>query len=223
MNSFRFTACISFLLVPALFAWSQTSPVAVPTAQGFSGSAAQPAPTAKEHTSKNAGVLDDCTDADENTYSCCYPNEPHNCTCCVKGDSCCYNSDPHTPWCAKKEKGCKASIRSGINIKDKLNIFAGGSLAVTGMPETSPLPFHLPSTPSLALTTLEPTAHIAAIAPDSCTEWMWQRDGLYWRQCVKDDGSRYCQEADDAKGTNVRKVSCTETDSRKKSVPKESR
>ena len=47
------------------------------------------------------------------------------------------------------------------------------------------------------------------IAVDSCSTWMWQKEGLYWRQCVRDDGTRYCQEADDAKGTNVRTVPCT--------------
>jgi hypothetical protein len=47
------------------------------------------------------------------------------------------------------------------------------------------------------------------IAVDSCSDWLWQKDGLYWRQCVRDNGTRYCQEADDAKGTNVRTVPCT--------------
>jgi len=47
-----------------------------------------------------------------------------------------------------------------------------------------------------------------AMAVDSCTDWMWQKEGLYWRQCVRDNGTRYCQEADDAKGTNVRTVPC---------------
>ena len=47
------------------------------------------------------------------------------------------------------------------------------------------------------------------IATDSCSVSMWQKDGLYWRQCVRDNGTRYCQEADDAKGTNVRTVPCT--------------
>jgi hypothetical protein len=46
------------------------------------------------------------------------------------------------------------------------------------------------------------------IAVDSCSVWMWQKEGLYWRQCVRDNGTRYCQEADDAKGTNVRTVPC---------------
>lgn len=214
MKSFRLISFTCFLLVPALFAWSQTSPVGVPTAQGESGSAAQLTPTDKEHTSKIGRVLDDCTDADENTYSCCYPNERNNCTCCVKGDSCCYSTDTHSPWCAKK--GCKASTRSGINIKDELNIFADGSLAFTRVPEASQLTFQLPSTRNLALTTLEPPARMAAIAPDSCSVWFWEKDGLYWRECVRDNGTQYCQEADDAKGTNVRTVSCTPTGSRKK-------
>jgi hypothetical protein len=47
------------------------------------------------------------------------------------------------------------------------------------------------------------------LAADSCSDWLWQKDGLYWRQCVRDNGTRYCQEADDAKGTNVRTVPCT--------------
>lgn len=47
------------------------------------------------------------------------------------------------------------------------------------------------------------------IAADSCSVWMLQKSGMYWRQCVRDDGTRYCQEADDAKGTNVRTVPCT--------------
>lgn len=46
------------------------------------------------------------------------------------------------------------------------------------------------------------------IAADSCSDWLWQKDGLYWRQCVRDNGTRYCQEADDAKGRNVRTVPC---------------
>jgi hypothetical protein len=46
------------------------------------------------------------------------------------------------------------------------------------------------------------------IAVGSCSVWMWQKEGLYWRQCVRDNGTRYCQEADDAKGTNVRTVPC---------------
>ena len=46
------------------------------------------------------------------------------------------------------------------------------------------------------------------IAVDSCSDWLWQKDGLYWRQCVRDNGTRYCQEADDANGKNARDVIC---------------
>jgi hypothetical protein len=130
MKHFRLISFICFLLTPALFAWSQTRPAGVPAAQGASGSVAEPKATAKEHTNKSDRVLDDCTDIDAGTYACCYPKEPNNCTCCVKGNACCYDADSHTPWCAKKDKDCKASTastRDGINIKDKLNIFADAS------------------------------------------------------------------------------------------------
>jgi hypothetical protein len=50
---------------------------------------------------------------------------------------------------------------------------------------------------------------LMASAAYSCSVWMWQKNGLYWRECVRDDGTRYCQEADDEKGTNARTVPCT--------------
>jgi hypothetical protein len=49
---------------------------------------------------------------------------------------------------------------------------------------------------------------ITAFAADSCTVWMWQKAGLYWRKCVDSKGVSYCQEADDANGKNARTVVC---------------
>jgi hypothetical protein len=49
---------------------------------------------------------------------------------------------------------------------------------------------------------------VTAVADDSCSVWLWQKDGLYWRQCVDSKGHSYCQEADDAKGKNARTVLC---------------
>jgi len=50
---------------------------------------------------------------------------------------------------------------------------------------------------------------VATYAADSCTVWLWVKDGLYWRKCVNDQGIGYCQEADDNKGTNARDVPCS--------------
>lgn len=51
-------------------------------------------------------------------------------------------------------------------------------------------------------------ATLSTFADDSCTKWMWQRAGLYWRECVDAKGNTYCQEADDEKGKNARTVVC---------------
>lgn len=40
---------------------------------------------------------------------------------------------------------------------------------------------------------------------DSCTSWMKQTNGCYWRVCVDDKGHRYCQE-DCGKG--ITRVKC---------------
>jgi hypothetical protein len=32
-----------------------------------------------------------------------------------------------------------------------------------------------------------------AMAADSCSTWMKQADGSYWRTCVDDNGRQYCQ------------------------------
>ena len=46
------------------------------------------------------------------------------------------------------------------------------------------------------------------LTPDSCTDWLQQADGTYWRECVRDsDGSNYCQ-VEDAKEQNIRTVLC---------------
>jgi hypothetical protein len=68
-------------------------------------------------------------------------------------------------------------------------------------------PFGLKTRFTLALLAMMLIASMG-IALDSCSVWMWQKDGLYWRQCVRDNGTRYCQEADDANGKNARDVIC---------------
>ena|GEM_PF-1676436 len=47
------------------------------------------------------------------------------------------------------------------------------------------------------------------LAP-SCTDWMKQENGCYWRTCVGDDGKQYCEECcPDANGNCVaQKVEC---------------
>lgn len=47
-----------------------------------------------------------------------------------------------------------------------------------------------------------------ALSEPSCTNWMKQSDGTYWRECVDDDGKTYCEEKKGEKGIAYR-VSCT--------------
>ena len=51
------------------------------------------------------------------------------------------------------------------------------------------------------------SAGISALAADSCSVWMKQANGTFWRTCVDDKGHQYCQTAD-AQGKNVSTVSC---------------
>jgi hypothetical protein len=48
---------------------------------------------------------------------------------------------------------------------------------------------------------------VSALAADSCSVWMKQADGTFWRSCVDDKGQQYCQTAD-SNGNNVTRVSC---------------
>jgi hypothetical protein len=48
---------------------------------------------------------------------------------------------------------------------------------------------------------------ISALAVDSCSVWMKQADGTFWRSCVDDNGHQYCQTAD-SEGKNVTRVAC---------------
>jgi hypothetical protein len=68
--------------------------------------------------------------------------------------------------------------------------------------------FTLTPTSHLALPPFGPIHRVAAIAPDSCSKWLWQKEGLYWRLCVRDDGTQYCQEADNEQAKNIRTVPC---------------
>jgi hypothetical protein len=43
----------------------------------------------------------------------------------------------------------------------------------------------------------------AALAEDSCTNWLLQSDGSEWRQCVRDNGSVYCQRRANGQITNI--------------------
>jgi hypothetical protein len=45
-----------------------------------------------------------------------------------------------------------------------------------------------------------------AMAVDSCSAWMKQPDGSYWRTCVTDQGRQYCQIS---VNNTVTTVSCT--------------
>ncbi len=45
-------------------------------------------------------------------------------------------------------------------------------------------------------------------AESSCSNWLWQEGGWYWRQCVDDNGSQHCYHADDANGSNAYEISC---------------
>lgn len=42
-----------------------------------------------------------------------------------------------------------------------------------------------------------------AMAVDSCSTWMKQPDGSYWRTCVDDKGRQYCQVSVNNKVTTV--------------------
>jgi hypothetical protein len=44
-----------------------------------------------------------------------------------------------------------------------------------------------------------------ALAAPSCTGWMKQNDGSYWRTCVDDKGRQYCQRS---YRNHVSNVSC---------------
>jgi hypothetical protein len=50
-------------------------------------------------------------------------------------------------------------------------------------------------------------AGISTLAADSCSVWMKQADGTFWRTCVDDKGHQYCQTAD-AQVKNITTVSC---------------
>ena len=50
---------------------------------------------------------------------------------------------------------------------------------------------------------LAATAHATE---DNCTVWLWQTDGSYWRQCVRPNGTVYCQSR---KGKTISVVSCS--------------
>ena len=45
----------------------------------------------------------------------------------------------------------------------------------------------------------------AARAEDSCTNWLPQTDGSYWRTCVDEHGAQYCQQK---VGNNITRVAC---------------
>lgn len=57
----------------------------------------------------------------------------------------------------------------------------------------------------LAAMTMASWCGSPAIAADSCTNWLAQGGGVEWRQCVRDNGSRYCQER---RGTTITNVRC---------------
>lgn len=45
----------------------------------------------------------------------------------------------------------------------------------------------------------------AAYAAPSCTDWVRQSDGSYFRTCVDDNGKQYCEELKDR---SISRVSC---------------
>jgi hypothetical protein len=45
----------------------------------------------------------------------------------------------------------------------------------------------------------------AASATPSCSNWLKQNDGSYWRECVDDSGRTYCEVS---KNGTVSRVSC---------------
>ena len=50
------------------------------------------------------------------------------------------------------------------------------------------------------------TSGLPAVAADSCSVWLRQPNGVEWRQCVRDNGTAYCQERN---GNNITTISCT--------------
>lgn len=46
---------------------------------------------------------------------------------------------------------------------------------------------------------------VFAFAVPSCSVWLKQTDGTWWRTCVGDDGRQYCESSD---GKTVTRVSC---------------
>ena len=57
----------------------------------------------------------------------------------------------------------------------------------------------------LLATLLGGLATTAQATEDNCTVWLWQTDGSYWRQCVRPNGTVYCQSR---KGKTISVVSC---------------
>jgi hypothetical protein len=55
-----------------------------------------------------------------------------------------------------------------------------------------------------AVTALSIISTIALAAP-SCTGWMKQPDGSYWRTCVDDKGRQYCEQS---KNGHISRVRC---------------
>jgi len=43
----------------------------------------------------------------------------------------------------------------------------------------------------------------------SCTGWMLQEGGWYWRECVDDQGHQTCWHAKDANGTDAYQIACS--------------
>ena len=58
----------------------------------------------------------------------------------------------------------------------------------------------------LAASVLVPAGGVSA-AP-SCSNWLRQSDGTYWRECVNDDGTTHCYSATDGNGAGATEVSC---------------
>lgn len=46
---------------------------------------------------------------------------------------------------------------------------------------------------------------IIKCSADSCTDWMLQSNGCYWRTCVDSEGHQYCEECC---GQNCSRVEC---------------
>ncbi len=47
---------------------------------------------------------------------------------------------------------------------------------------------------------------VSLYAVPSCTDWMQQTDGTYWRTCVDDQGRQYCEQTVDKK--TITRVKC---------------